>query len=167
MLKLGKHEVKRILKLSELSSDLRTVLKAFLGNKTSCYRDDSKPDWDKFNNPDTVIGLNIYKDYYKYIEVVYPAKSYSDEPYHAVGVCRIAQDINNTWVADLYSEYDHALLEDKEHRHELELEFINLFNNDLSHTIDYQYEMIQEAISNGDFQDLEDLVGDRDLVEFI
>lgn len=168
MLKLDTHEVKRIITMSELSPKLKDVIIDILKIKTSCNCDYARPDFQKLINDKTVIGLNIYKDYNKYIEVVYPKKEWvdTDKNYYSSEVCRISQNENNEWTADLY-EYDLPVLRNKQTRHELERELTDLFNGDLSHTIDYQYEMIQEAISNWDYQDLEELVGDRDLAEFI
>ena len=168
MLKLDKHEVKRIIKVNDMSPKLQQVIRAILNIQTSHCYDYARPDLDKLKGS-TEIGLNIYRDYYRYIEVVYPKKEWvdTDKNYYSSSVCKITQNEDNEWTADLYEFSNLPQLKDRKARKELELELTSLFNGDLSYTTDYQYEMVQEAIQDGNFEDLEDLIGDRDLFEFI
>lgn len=98
-----------------------------------------------------VMGLRIYKDYGLYVSLVYPNKKgeYSST--------EIAQIINNQ------VQYKYRYTEQPE---ELE-KFLNEVLKDRTVLEDYDQQQIEEAIANGNFTLLEDIIGDRDFAELI
>lgn len=134
-----------------LPKELQQYLRAVLYNKTDCYKWEGKPDWDKLET--STIGFQVYKDYYKSIDIYYLAK---DNFYSSVGFGKIYSHgieldnyTNVIYDIDTITEQLDNILTDKTVMH------------------DYDREQFNDALACGDFELAEDIVGDRDIFEFI
>ena len=134
-----------------LPKELQQYLRAILYNKTDCYKWEGTPDWDKLET--STIGFQVYKDYYKYISLYYLAK---DSFYTGIGFGKIyshgmeLEDYTNVmYDIDTITEQLSNILTDKTIIH------------------DYDREQFNDAIACGDFGLAEDIMGDRDIFEFI
>lgn len=138
-------------KFNELPKELQQYFRALIYNKTDCYKWEGKPDWDKLDN--NLIGLQVYKDYYKCLSVYYVSQ---DGFYSSVGFGRVNK---NSISLDDYTNviYDISTIENQ----------LNDILTDRQVIHDYDYEQLMDAFECGDFDAVEDICGDRDLFELI
>lgn len=138
-------------KFNELPKELQQYLRALIYNKTDCYKWEGKPDWDKLDN--SLIGLQVYKDYYKCLSVYYVSQ---DGFYSSVGFGRVNK---NSISLDDYTNviYDISTIENQ----------LNDILTDRQVIHDYDYEQLMDAFECGDFDAVEDICGDRDIFELI
>ena len=139
-------------KFNELPKELQQYFRAVIYNKTDCYKYEGKCDWDKLDN--SLIGLQVYKDYYKCLSVYYPSQ---DGFYSSVGIGKLCY--NGKSDLDNYTNVIHELSI-------IESQFDNILTNkQVIH--DYDYEQLMDAFECGDFDAIEDICGDRDIFELI
>lgn len=138
-------------KFNELPKELQQYFRALIYNKTDCYKWEAKPEWDKLDN--SLIGLQVYKDYYKCLSIYYLSK---DGYYSSVGFGRVN---NNSISLDDYTNviYDISTIENQ----------LNDILTDRQVIHDYDYEQLMDAFECGDFDAVEDICGDRDIFELI
>lgn len=138
-------------KFNELPKELQQYFRALIYNKTDCYKWEGKPDWDKLDN--SLIGLQVYKDYYKCLSVYYVSQ---DGYYSSVGFGRVNK---NSISLDDYTNviYDISTIENQ----------LNDILTDRQVIHDYDYEQLMDAFECGDFDAVEDICGDRDIFELI
>ena len=138
-------------KFNELPKELQQYFRALIYNKTDCYKWEGKPDWDKLDN--SLIGLQVYKDYYKCLSVYYVSQ---DGFYSSVGFGRVNK---NSISLDDYTNviYDISTIENQ----------LNDILTDRQVIHDYDYEQLMDAFECGDFDAVEDICGDRDIFELI
>ena len=138
-------------KFNELPKELQQYLRVCIYNRTDCYKWEGKCDWDNLDK--SVIGFQVYKDYYKCLSLYYPSK---DSYYSSIGLGNIynqgldlTEFINQLYPISLVTKQLETILTNRE--------VIR----------DYDYENLQEAISSGDSAWVDEIVGDRDLFELI
>lgn len=138
-------------KFNELPKELQQYIRVVLYNNTDCYKWEGKPDWDKLDN--SLIGLQVYKDYYKCLSVYYVSQ---DGFYSSVGFGRVNK---NSVSLDDYTNviYDISTIESQ----------LNDILTDRQVIHDYDYEQLMDAFECGDFDAVEDICGDRDIFELI
>lgn len=139
-------------KFNELPKELQQYIRVVIYNKTNCYIYDGKCNWDKLQN--SVIGLQVYKDYYKCISVYYIA---NDGYYSSVGMGKI---YNNTDIELV--DYTNSIYPIKTITEQL-----SKILTDFTIQHDYDREQLMEAIELGDVDMVDDIVGDRDIFELI
>ena len=154
--KINDIECNLTLNSSDISTDLKELLLDIIRDKTRCYYDYAHANK---NSLDDIFGLQIYKDYYRTINLIYKG---NDNEFHEVGICNLYKNNENKWQADLYQYFNN-----KSNVSKYELELTSLFNNNFDIKHDYDYENAMEAISSGDSEWLDEIVGDRDLIEII
>ena len=138
-------------KFKDMPKELQQYFRALVYNKTDCYKWEGKPDWDKLDN--SLIGLQVYKDYYKCLSVYYVSQ---DGYYSSVGFGRVNK---NSISLDDYTNviYDISTIENQ----------LNDILTDRQVIHDYDYEQLMDAFECGDFDAVEDICGDRDIFELI
>lgn len=142
-----------VIKFKDMPKELQQYIRVVLYNNTDCYKWEGKPDWDKLEN--SLIGFQIYKDYYNYISVYYVSQ---DGFYSSVGFGKLYNKnelldltayVNCIYSIDTVTEQLSNILTDRQVIH------------------DYDREQLMEAIEAGDFETAEDICGDRDIFELI
>lgn len=149
---LGDYKVNAVFKRSDMQNEVYAELACYANQKTRCYKYDSQIDLDRVFDKNEVMGLQVIKDYYKEVFLIYPDRN---GEYSGIGLGRL--NSNNEF------EYSYCYTGNNE---KLE-QFINTILIDKTIMEDYDKQQIEEAIANGDFALLEDIVGDRDFAELI
>ena len=147
---LGNYKVNNTFTMKDMSKSAFDELVDYAIGRTIYYYDYARFNFNLVSNG-KVMGLRIYKDYGLYVSLVYPNK---EGGYSSIG---IAQIINNQ------VQYNGCYTEQPE---ELE-KFLNEVLKDRTILEDYDQQQIEEAIANGNFTLLEDIIGDRDFAELI
>ena len=178
---LGNVKVNATFKLGELSPELKdfilTVGREMTNSRVSTALLNGYLT-KRLYNDDTVLGIQIYKDYFKCVDLVYPAYNY--ETYYEG---QKNPEIHYTFV-EIGRADDHSIsMSEWSERaikptiewlrnnpnvkfEDLEKE-LDSFVNDYRIVRDYDQEEFDEAWEMGDMDAIEDIVGDRDLTEFI
>lgn len=140
-------------KFKDMPKELQQYIRVVLYNNTDCYRWEGQPDWDKLEN--SLLGFQIYKDYYNYISVYYLA---NNGHYVSVGFGKL---FNKNELLDL-TAYTNCI-------YSIDTVTAQLSNilTDRQVIHDYDYEQLMDAFECGDFDAVEDICGDRDLFELI
>lgn len=123
-------------------------------------------------NDDTVLGIRIVRDYYLEVQLWYPVHSHKG-----------GEDGYTYWNLGRFNKYDKIVTLDsvestfpfadfiQGHKddvlNKLKNEFHNLLGEEYDIAYDYDAEMIEEALECGDLDTLGEIIGDRDLAEFI
>lgn len=136
---------------NELPKELQQYLRVAIYDKSTCYIYSGKCNWDNLEN--SIIGFQVYKDYYKSIAVFYPA---NDGFYSSTGIGKI---YDSHIELDDYTAARYNMKKAQEQ--------LNNILTDKTIIHDYDREQFNDAIACGDFELAEDIVGDRDIFEFI
>ena len=123
-------------------------------------------------NDNTVLGIRIVRDYFLEVQLWYPAHSHKG-----------GEDGYTYWSLGRFNKYENMVTLDsvestfpfadfiQGHKDDvsskLKNEFHSLLGEEYGIAHDYDAEMIEEALECGDLDLLEEVVGDRDLAEFI
>ena len=148
---LGDYKVNAVFTRQDMTNEVYAELACYTNQKTRCYKYGSQIDLDRIYDKNEVMGLQVIKDYYTEVYLIYPDR---DGEYSGIGLGRL---VNNEF------EYSYCYTGNNE---KLE-QFINTILIDKTIMEDYDKQQIEEAIANGDFALLEDIVGDRDFAELI
>lgn len=148
---LGNYKVNAVFTRKDMTNEAYAELACYANQKTRCYKYGSQIDLDRVYDKNEVMGLQVIKDYYTEVYLIYPDR---DGKYSGIGVGRL---VNNEF------EYSYCYTGNNE---KLE-KFINTILVDKTIMEDYDKQQIEEAIASGDFALLEDIVGDRDFAELI
>lgn len=148
---LGEYKVNAVFTRQDMTNEVYAELACYANQKTRCYKYGSQIDLDRVYDKNKPMGLQVIKDYYTEVFLIYPDR---DGEYSGIGLGRL---VNNEF------EYSYCYTGNNE---KLE-QFINTILVDKTIMEDYDKQQIEEAIANGDFALLEDIVGDRDFAELI
>lgn len=138
-------QVNKIVKATQVSKQLLY----YIHTQTDCYVDTAKFDDDNLNQ---IIGLQVYRDYYKCLAVVY-TNQYGT---HWVGIGQFNGDDIVLQYTRYAGDYD-----------KLQEELKTLLNNNTKVVEDFEREELMDAIASGDSEWVNSIVGDRDLAELI
>lgn len=173
---LGLMEVNSTFKMSDCSELLQEFI-LDVGKRLNTYKYETA--WINGSltrdlwNKNTVLGLRIVRDYYLQLELVYPAHDKDGE----------GPDGYTFWELGRFNMYGHRCELDRvestfafsDFIQERKDDVLNKLKDELTQLLgdnykvveDYDAEAIEEALECGDLDLLEDLVGDRDLTEFV
>ena len=123
-------------------------------------------------NDNTILGIRIVRDYFLEVQLWYPAHSHNggEDGYTYWNLGRLNRYNNIVMLDNVGPTYPFANFiqgHKDDVLNKLKNEFHNLLGEEYGIAYDYDAEMIEEALECGDLDLLEEVVGDRDLAEFI
>ena len=153
---LGDRQVNAVFKLSDMPKYFKDFIDARLASANRDYIYEAQYSWD--NDTKKVFGLEVIKDYYKQINLVYKAR---DNEFRSVAIADIWNskevDTSRYITTDIetpqQSKYDHIIKD--------------LLKDNYEVVHDYDAQSIMDALELGDMSMLCDIVGDRDIAELI
>lgn len=156
---LGEYRCNVVFTSSDVDKELIYYLNSFGITKTSCYY--SYAQWSYKLSDSNPLGLQVYKDYFTCLSLVYMG---NNGEYHSIGLGEIMNNnMDSMYIHNLPNFIN--LPQDRYTKAEAELVRLIKGHTEIMH--DYDREQIEDAISSGDFELAEDILGDRDITEFI
>lgn len=153
---LGNREVNAVFNLKDMPEYFKEFVYARLGIANDSYIWEAQ--YSPSNDKEKVFGLEVIKDYNKQVNLIYKAR---DNEYRGIGI------------ADLYNNKEintrHYITWDIENPQQSKYEHVlkDLLKDNYTVVHDYDRENFEEALETGDTELLEDIIGDRDITEFI
>lgn len=158
---LGDRKVNAVFTLTDMPKYFQEYVKAKLHYANDEYVWEAQ--YSSSNDTEKVFGLEIIKDYNtKFINLIYKAR---DNRYVGVGLAKLSQD-NTVNIGGQYLWYmDMEHIEVQVNKWEHIITDLLKGNYEVMH--DYDKENFEEALETGDTELLEDIIGDRDITEFV
>lgn len=153
---LDNKPMNHVVKFNELPNVLKLYLDVHIQNQTRHYIYEATCDWNKIEKAD--IGFQCVKDYYKEIHVFFPNKRGG---YTSVELGDFWKDSEGNYRTEI-TQWTNC----SEDYQKIE-EAVNQVVTDRTILRDYDKEAFDEALELGDMDMIEDIIGDRDLAEFI
>ena len=153
---LGNRKVNAAFKITDMPKYFQEFVRARLSVANDNYVWEAQ--YSPSNDNEKLFGLEVIKDYYKQVNLIYKAR---DNRYVGVEIA----DIFNKTELDTRSYITWDIENPQQSKYEHVLQDLLKGNYKVVH--DYDKENFEEALELGDTGLLEDIIGDRDITEFI
>ena len=156
MATLGNRTVNAVFRLEDTPKYFQEFVRARLSVANDNYIWEAQYSYS--NDTEKLFGLEVIQDYHKQVNLIYKAR---DNRYVGVGIA----DIYNKTELDTrsYITWDIENPQQSKYEHVLR----DLLNGNYEVVHDYDKENFEEALESGDIDMLEDIIGDRDITEFV